>query len=195
MDFKAHIETAWNLTLKHILPLIIMTLVMVIISGLSLGILAPVTLAGYMHSILLMLRDQREPKVQDLFSHMRLFFPLLGFAIVAVILTLIGFVLLMIPGIIIALAISFFCLYMIPLMTDQNLELMPAIKQSSSMVTKDKALEHIIVLIIFLGISWIGSFVVIGWLFTQPLATTFLISVYEETVNKGGGSSELTNMT
>ena len=195
MDFKAHIETAWNLTLKHILPLIIMTLVMVIISGLSLGILAPVTLAGYMHSILLMLRDQREPKVQDLFSHMRLFFPLLGFAIVAVILTLIGFVLLMIPGIIIALAISFFCLYMIPLMTDQNLGLMPAIKQSSSMVTKDKTLEHIIVLIIFLGISWIGSFVVIGWLFTQPLATTFLISVYGETVNKGEGSSELTNLT
>lgn len=191
MDFKSHVETAWNLTLKHILPLILMTLTMVVVSGLTLGILAPVTLAGYMHSILLMLREQREPKVQDIFSQMKLFFPLLGFGIVVLVLTTIGFMLLAVPGIILALAISFFCLYMIPLMTDKSLGLIPAIKQSYAMVTKDKAQDHIIVLIIFLGICWVGSLVVVGWLFTQPLATVFLISVYQETVNKVLADSEM----
>jgi hypothetical protein len=78
MDFKRHIETAWNLTLANIVSLILMTLVMVAISSLTLGILAPVTMAGYTQSLLQLVRNGREPKVQDLFSHMNLFLPLLG---------------------------------------------------------------------------------------------------------------------
>ena len=67
MDFKHHIETAWNLTLGNIVVLIISTLVMVAVSSLTLGIMAPVTMAGYTQSLLQLVRNGREPKVQDLF--------------------------------------------------------------------------------------------------------------------------------
>jgi hypothetical protein len=178
MDFKYHLETAWKLTLQYIAPLIFMTLAMIVISFITLGILGPVVMAGYMHSILLLIREEREPKVQDIFSHMRLFFPLLLFGIIVFIITLIGIMLLFLPGVLFVLAISYCCIYMLPLMTDKNLGLVDAIKESFSMVTKEQIVDHVVVFILFVGISAIGSSVFIGSLFTQPLATLFLMSVY-----------------
>ena len=128
MNFKYHLETAWNMTLKFIAPLIFMTLVMFLLWFFTIGILAPVTMAGYMHSILLMVRDSREPKIQDLFSQMKLFLPLLGFSILVFIATMIGFMLLVLPGIVISLGISFCCLYMLHLMTAKDLWLFDEIK-------------------------------------------------------------------
>ncbi len=184
MNFKDHLETAWNMTLKFIAPLIFMTLVMFLLWFFTIGILAPVTMAGYMHSILLMVRDDREPKIQDLFSQMKLFLPLLGFSILVFIVTMIGFMLLVLPGIVISLGISFCCLYMLPLMTDKDLGLFDAIKESYTMITQGVFVDQIVVLILFLGISAAGSAVFIGSLFTQPLATIFLLSVYEEKIKQ-----------
>jgi uncharacterized membrane protein len=135
-------------------------------------------MAGYMHSILLLIREGREPKIQDIFSHMGLFFPLLLFGIIVFIITLMGMMLLFLPGVLFLLAVSFCCIYMLPLMTDRNLGLIDAIKKSYSMVTKDQLVDHVVVFILFVGISAIGSSVFIGSLFTQPLATLFLMSVY-----------------
>jgi len=179
MDFKYHLEIAWKMTLQYIAPLIFMTLAMIAISFITLGILAPVAMAGYMHSILLLIRVGREPKVQDIFSHMRLFIPLFLFGIVVFIITMIGMMLLFLPGVLFLFAVSFCCIYMLPLMTDRNLGLIDAVKESFSMVTKEKLVDHIVVFILFVGISAIGSSVFIGSLFTQPLATIFLLSVYE----------------
>ena len=179
MDFKHHLEFAWKLTLQYIASLIFMTLAMIVISVITLGILGPVVMAGYMHSILLLIREGREPKVQDIFSHMRLFFPLLLFGIIVFIITLIGIMLLFLPGVLFVLAISFCCIYMLPLMTDRDLGIIDAIKESFSMVTKEHLVDHVVVFILFVGISAIGSSVFIGSLFTQPLATLFLMSVYD----------------
>ena len=179
MDFKHHLEFAWKLTLQYIASLIFMTLAMIVISVITLGILGPVVMAGYMHSILLLIREGREPKVQDIFSHMRLFFPLLLFGIIVFIITLIGIMLLFLPGVLFVLAISFCCIYMLPLMTDRNLGIIDAIKESFSIVTKEHLVDHVVVFILFVGISAIGSSVFIGSLFTQPLATLFLMSVYD----------------
>ncbi|MDX9819322.1 MAG: hypothetical protein RBT16_10445 [Desulfococcus multivorans] len=182
MDFKSHLETAWHLTLKYIVSLLLITLVMGVVSFLSLGILAPVTMAGYMQSILMMVRSGREPKIQDLFSEMRLFLPLLAFGIVVAIASMIGFSILFLPGIVIVCGVTFVCLYMMPLMTDRNFGLIDAVKESFRIVTGDGLMDHVIVAILFMGISAIGSSVFVGWLFTQPLATVFLMRVYEEKV-------------
>jgi hypothetical protein len=179
MDFKYHLETAWKLTLQHIAPLIFMTLAMIVISFITLGILGPVVLAGYMHATLLLIRQGREPKIQDIFSHIRLFFPLLLFGVIVFIITLVGMMLLFLPGLLFVLSVSFCCIYMLPLMTDRNLGLIDAIKESFSMVTKEQLVDHVVVFILFIGISAIGSSVFIGALFTQPLATLFLMSVYD----------------
>ena len=178
MDFKYHLESAWKMTLQYIASLIFMTLAMIAISIITLGILAPVTMAGYMQSILLLVRERREPKVQDIFSQMRLFLPLLCFGIVVFIITMIGLMLLFLPGVLFLLAVSFCCLYMLPLMTDRNLGLIDAVKQSY-LIVKESIVDHIVVFILFIGISAIGSSLFIASLFTQPLATIFLLSVYE----------------
>jgi hypothetical protein len=181
MDIKGHIVKAWELTLKFIVPLILMTLVLSIGAVVTLGVLFPVTLAGYMQSILLMVREGREPKIQDLFSEMRLFFPLLIFGTVLVLAISIGYMLLFIPGVLLTLAVAFSCLYVIPLMTDEKMRLIDAIKESYAMAVKGNISEHLVVAILFWGISGIGGSFVLGFLFTQPLATTFLMSVYDGT--------------
>ena len=182
MDFKRHIETAWNLTLGNIVALILITLVMVAVGSLTLGILAPVTMAGYTQSLLQMVRNGREPRVQDLFAHMNLFLPLLGFGFAVVVATSIGLTLFLLPGIVIVVAITFCCIYMLPLMTDRNMGLVDAIKESYAMGRRGELVDHVVVVIIFMAITMIGSTVFIGVLFTQPLATLFLLSTYEEKI-------------
>ncbi|MEE4608743.1 MAG: hypothetical protein V2L15_07630, partial [Desulfobacteraceae bacterium] len=189
MDFKHHIETAWNLTLKNIVALILITLVMVGVSTFSLGILAPVTFAGYTQSLLLLVRHGREPNVRDLFSYMKLFLPLLGFGIAVFVAAAIGFMLLLVPGLVIVLAVTFCCMYMIPLMTDRDLGLMAAIKESYAMARRGDLLDHVVVVVIFLFVSMIGGSIFIGTLFTQPLATLFLLSVYEQKSRSGNQPS------
>jgi hypothetical protein len=184
MDFKAHLETAWTLTLRYIAPLILMTLAMAVVSFLSLGILAPVTMAGYMQAILLMIRDGREPKVQDIFSQMRLFLPLFLFGLVVFLAIMIGFALLVLPGLLISLAVAFGCLYVLPLMTDKGLGVVEAVKESVRMSTGKSTLDQLVVMVIYLGLTAVGGSVFIGWLFTQPFATIFLLSVYEEKVSR-----------
>jgi hypothetical protein len=182
MDFKKHLEIAWNLTLRYITPLVFMTLVMFVVGFLTAGLLAPVTMAGYMHSILLMVRSEREPKIQDVFGQMHLFLPLLGFGLIVFVALAIGFTLLVIPGLIILLALLFGCLYMLPLMTEKGLGLVDAIKESWAMATTGDVLDHLVVVILYVGITTIGSSVFIGALFTQPLATILLMSVYADRV-------------
>lgn len=186
MDFKAHIETAWSLTLRYIAPLILMTLAMFVASFITLGILAPVTLAGYMHAVLLMVRDGREPRVQDVFSQMRLFLPLLFLGLIIIIVIIIGFALLVLPGILASLAAAFFLLYVLPLMTDKGMGVLEAVKESVRMSTGDGIMDQIVIVVIYVGLSAVGGSVFIGWLFTQPFATIFLMSVYQEKV---GGAS------
>jgi len=184
MDFKNYLEKSWNLTLQYIAPLILLTLVMFGLIFLTLGILAPVAMASYTQSILLMLRDGREPKLQDLFSQMNLFLPLLGFSVVVFIATTVGFILLFIPGILVLLGVYFTCIYMLPLMTDQKLGLIDAVKESYSMSMKGPIADHVVMIIIFLGIVMIGSSVFIGALFTQPLSTIFLLLIYEDKIKQ-----------
>lgn len=180
MDFKTHIETAWQMTIRFIAPLVLMTLVFSVVCFLTLGILGPVTLAGYFQSILLMLRHGREPKIQDLFSETGLFFPLLGFQVAIFVAVMVGFMMLVLPGILILLTVGYFCLYMLPLMTDQKLSLIHAVRESVRLTTQRQTVDQIVVFILFIGVSALGGSVFIAWLFTQPLATVFLMSVYEE---------------
>lgn len=180
MDIKFHIETAWKLCINNIIPLVILTLVLCAVSVVSLGILAPVCFAGYFHALNQLMRSNREPKAQDIFSQMRLFFPLFVFGLVVCILAIIGFTLFVIPGIIFTVIVAYTCLYMIPIMVDLEYGLMDAVKKSYAMVTKDRVVDHIIVCIIFSALTTIGGSSFIGFLFLQPFATLFLLSAYEQ---------------
>ena len=180
MNVKYHIETAWKHCINNLVSLIILTLVTAAVSIVSIGILTPVAFAGYTHSLFQLLKHNREPKAQDVFSQLRLFLPLFIFGLVVFIITVIGFTLFVIPGILFTIMMGYTCLYMIPIMVDKQYGLLDAIKKSISMVTSSHLSDHIIVFIIFATLTTIGGSSFVGFLFLQPFATLFLLSVYEE---------------
>ena len=180
MDFKQHFERSWQIMLGHFAPVLVNTLVMIVVSVVSFGIMAPVVSAGYMQSLLLALRENRKPDVKDLFAHMDLFFPLLGFTSLFVLLVVIGMIMLVLPGIAVILAGTFFFVYMLPLMTDQQLGLIEAVKESTRMALDEPIVEHVAVVAVLIILDSIGSSVVFGTLLTHPYACLFILSVYEE---------------
>lgn len=180
MDFKDLLEKSWNSFTEFLPPLLINTLVLLVVSIFTLGFLAPVCTAGYTQSLLLVIRDKRKPEVGDLFSHMNLFLPLLAFFIVAGIIMFIGLLVLVLPGIIAGLALYFFCLYLLPLMTDKDMGLIEAVKESSRMAMEDPVTEHVAVVAIYIGITALGQIVPLGVIFTMPIATLFLLYAFEE---------------
>ena len=180
MNFNNHFKTSWTLTLNFIVPLIILTLVMFGICFLTLGLLAPAMMAGYTYALLRLIRERREPKINDLFSQMKLFLPLLGFGVAAFILAGIGYLILFIPGLVITLALAFSCIYMLPLMVDQDLKLLDALKESYSMAVNGEVMDHLVLVILYFGIMAIGGSIFIGSLFALPFATLLLLLVYEE---------------
>lgn len=184
MDFKEHIETAWKNTLKFIGPVLILTVVQIVVSVFSLGIMAPVTMAGYMQSLLRVLREGREPEVKDLFSEMRLFLPLALFSLVVMVALIIGFTMLVLPGILMTGCLVFGAIYMVPLMTDEKLGVMEALKESWAMATRDPWTDQIILTLLYLIIVSVGGSVIVAVFFTQPLSTLLVLSVYEERLQK-----------
>lgn len=180
MDFREHVETAWRTTMKFIGPVLILTLAQIVVSVVSFGFLAPVTMAGYMQSLLLALREGREPEVKDLFSDMRLFFPLLLFGFLVMVALMIGFTMLVFPGIIMTGCLVFGTIYMVPLMTDKDMGIFDALAESWAMATREPLADQIILTLLYLVIISVGSSVVVAVIFAQPLATLLVLSVYEE---------------
>jgi len=182
MDFKKLIEKSWKNTLRFIGPLLLITFVQLLVIVFSLGILAPVTTAGYIQSLLRAEREGRQPEVGDLFAQMRLFFPLFGFFFLATIIAVIGFSLLILPGFIIIAATAFAAFYMLPLMTDRGYGLFAALKKSWAVATTPPVTDHIIIAIIYVAIMSLGSSLPFAFLMTQPLATFILIGAYQERI-------------
>ena len=184
MDFKSHLENAWRLCLENLAPLILMTLVMTLLSIFTFGILAPVLFAGYIYSLLRLIREGREPKIQELFSHLRLFFPLLALSILVFLAVLVGFKLFFLPGIAVVCVVTFGWIYVLPLMVDKKMGIVEAIKASWDMAIQGNIADHIVVVILFIGLISIGSSVFIGTLFTQPFATILVLLAYLERIGE-----------
>lgn len=180
MDFRKHFETAWQSTLQFIGPVLLLTVVQVVVVLFSLGILAPVTSAGYIQSLLRALREGRPPEIRDLFSQMSLFLPLLGFFVLVMICTGLGYMFLVLPGLAVALFVIFATMYMIPLMTDRKLGIMEALRESWDMATREPITDQIVISVAWLIIISLGGSIPFAILVAQPFAMFLALSVYEE---------------
>jgi hypothetical protein len=180
MDFKKLIVSSWQHTIQYIGPILLLTFVQLLVIVFSLGILAPVTTAGYIDSLLRVVREQRPPEVRDLFSQMKLFLPLFGFFLLAAIAAFIGFSLLVLPGFIVVGFVAFAAFYLIPLMIDRGLGLFEALRKSWDMALKAPVTDHLIVTIIYVAIMSLGSSLPFAFLITQPLATFIMVGAYLE---------------
>lgn len=182
MDFKDLIVKSWQNTLNHIGPLLLITFVQLVLIIVTLGILAPVTTAGYVNSLMQVVRDDRKPEVGDLFSQMRLFLPLFVLSIMVALVAFIGFSLLVLPGFAVLAFIAFAAFYLLPYMVDQKLGLFDALKASWQAALKEPVSEHIIVVIIYVAIMSLGSSLWFAFLITQPMATFIMIEAYNKRV-------------
>nr|WP_320192568.1 hypothetical protein [uncultured Desulfobacter sp.] len=179
MDFKQIFELTWEQSKNNIVPLLILSLLFVVISTITFGILAPVAMAGFYHSIDRMVKEGRTPDAKDIFSQIGLILPLLGFSIATFIILFIGYSLFVLPGLIMSLALAFFSLYMIPLMVDKGFGVIAAFKESCAMSLRGALTDHLIVLLVFIGANLIGGSFYIGVIVTTPLTCVFLFNVYE----------------
>lgn len=180
MNFNQHFETGWRKTVEFLGPIVLLTLVQVVVTFATIGFLGPVTMAGYMKSLMKALRQGRVPEVGDLFSEMSLFIQLTACALVIGLATFIGFIFLVLPGIAIILAVLFGFLYTIPLMIDSGLPILEAVKKSWNLSIEKPITDQVIVSVIFVAITCIGSSIPLVFLFSQPMATFFILSVYEQ---------------
>ena len=196
MDVKDLIVRSWQNTLNHIGPLLLITLVQLVLIIVSLGILAPVTTAGYVNSLMQVVRDDRKPEVGDLFSQMRLFFPLFLLSILVAVVAFIGFSLLVLPGFAVLAFIAFAAFYLLPYMVDRKLGLFDALKASWQAAMQEPVSEHIIVVIIYVAIMSLGSSFWFAFLITQPMATFIMVDAYNQRVlgNQSGGQADPEDM-
>lgn len=184
MNFMQHLEKAWLSVLGFIGPVLLITVVQILVTIVSFGILAPVTIAGYTQSLLQAQRDGRPPEIRDLFSTMSLFLPLFGFFVLVSIAILIGFMFLVLPGFVVAFLVIFATMYMMPLMTDRGMPLMDAIKRSWEMATRPPLTDQLAVSLACLIILSVGGSIPFAILVAQPFAMFILLSVYEQRVGR-----------
>ena len=182
MDFKELVVSAWQQTLKHIGPVLLVTFVQMVLIIISIGILAPVTTAGYVQSLLRAMREDRPPEVKDLFSEMRLFLPLLLFFFIAAVIIAIGFSLLFLPGFAAAGFIAFASFYLLPLMTDKGFGLIEGVKESWRLAMIPPISDHLVVAIIYVAIMSLGGSLPFAFLITQPLATFIMVGAYQQRI-------------
>jgi len=184
MDFKDLVVTSWQKMINNIGPVLLITFAQLVLIIITLGILAPVTTAGYLNSLMRLVREERQPAIGDLFSHMRLFLPLFLFGLLAVIAIGIGFMFLVLPGFAAIAFIAFAAFYLIPYMVDEELGLIDGLKASWDLATKQPVSDQFVVVIIYVVIMSLGSSLPFAFLITQPMATLIMITAYLERTGK-----------
>lgn len=186
MDFQKHLKNGWDNTIQFIGPVVLLTLVQVLVGLISFGLLAPVTMAGFIQSLLRAQREKRPPQIGDLFCEMKLFLPLLflGFCIGTAL--VIGYLFLVLPGLLLTVFVAFAGLYIIPLMVDRRMGVIESVKGSWKLSVSEPITDQIVVSLLYAGIMSVGGSIFIIFLFAQPLATFILLSVYDEKMNRSG---------
>jgi uncharacterized membrane protein len=143
----------------------------------ALSVVTPVLSAGY-YFVAFQVARGRSAVFNDFFRGFNKFLPIFLTALVAGILTAIGFVLLVIPGIYLAVAY----LFAQPLVIDKNADFWQAMETSRQLITKKWfsffGLLLVIALLNFAGALLLG----VGLLVTVPLSVCIIAAAYEDIV-------------
>jgi len=143
MKLQIYLEDTYRLIKEEPIILILGGLVVQLATILTMGILAGPFLGGYLLLIIYYLRENRKPKFNDIFSGLKQFANLLAYFLV--LLTIfIGFMLLILPGLVFAT----WWLYVLPLMADKKISFSEAMKLSMNKVNETGFLMHLIFLLL-----------------------------------------------
>ena len=141
MNFQAHLENTISIMKEEFIVVFLGGLLIQLLTSCTLGILAGPLMGGYMLVLVGWFRKREKPVFNDLFSGMQRFgqlFPLFFLGLML----LLGFMLLVIPGVIFAT----WWIYVIFLMVDKNMAMGEAMKISKNKVNENGFFMHLIFL-------------------------------------------------
>jgi hypothetical protein len=143
MNFQGYLEDSWRIIKQEPIILILGGFIVQLLTLLSMGILAGPLLGGYLLLIISYLRDNKRPVFNDLFLGLREFGKLFPYFLVLLII-LIGFALLVIPGLLFAT----WWLYVLPLMVDRKMSFGDAMRMSMNRVNEKGFFMHFVFLLL-----------------------------------------------
>ena len=143
MNFQAYLENTYRIIKKEPVILVLGGLVVQLLTILSMGILAGPFLGGYFLLIICLLRENKKPSFNDIFSGLQQFGNLFPYFLV-LLLIFIGFMLLILPGFLFAT----WWLYVLPLMADRRISYSEAMRLSMNKVNETGFLMHFVFLLL-----------------------------------------------
>lgn len=147
------------------------------ILSLAFNIIAPALTAGY-YFVAFQIARNRDAVFNDFFQGFNKFLPIFLVSLVSTVLTAIGFVLLILPGVYLAVAY----LFAQPLVIDKSADFWQAMETSRKLITKKWFSFFGLLLLIFLlnvgGAILLG----VGLLVTIPLSVCIIAAAYEDIV-------------
>ncbi len=146
MNFQAYLEGTFRIIKAEPLVIIgggfLLQLLFIASQGLA-SIIAGPLLGGYLLAIILYLRENRRPRFNDLFVGFKQFGHLFPYFLVLLII-LIGFALLILPGILFAT----WWIYVLPLMVDRKMSFSEAMRLSMNTVNEKGFFMHLVFLLL-----------------------------------------------
>ncbi len=161
MDFNKIFKYSWEIFVKDIIPLIVGGFIAGLVGLFTLGIMAGPLYGGLIKMVVRRVRENKTPEIGDIFSAMDQFGTLFITSIVLLILISLGFILCIIPGVLLFTIWMYVFVYIV----DKKLSMSDAMSSSKDLVFRVGFGMHIVMVIIFavisgiLGITYIGTFV------------------------------------
>jgi hypothetical protein len=173
IDLGRVLSGAGRAFIDNIVPLLVATVIAIVLTIVTLGVLAGPLFAG-MVSMVIDSRNGRKPEIGDVFSQMHRFWAFFGAALVLAILIALASITI-IGGILLAAI----WIYVFPLMVDRGMGLGDAMRSSREIVVRAGFWEHIVLVILLAVVSILGH----GWLIllTNPLWVAIVAVGYLET--------------
>lgn len=182
-DLGSAVSTAWEVFTQNAVALIVGLLLAVIVGMATLGFGLPGLLVGYYKMCLRAVRGE-SPEVGDVFQGFQFFLPALLVGIVVGLGVMFGFMLLIIPGVILAMMWAWVWFFLA-----DGKEGLGDILSASAEVTKSDWAGVFVLLLVSGIISAAGNIVPLGGLVTGPIATLMSAVAYDKWVKKNAGAA------
>lgn len=172
---QRHLGRVFVVFFKYPWDFILSSLVAILLSCATLGILAPVMWLG-MGDMFLRANEGEKPSVEDLFNHLNKTLMLDILSLIISLSIIIGGILLLIPGLLAAA----FWLYAPYYMARKESGIMESLKLSSSAVNKHGLFAHVAIAVSLGLVLSIGFNTIIGAFVAYPLCAGFTAFLFSE---------------
>jgi hypothetical protein len=175
MDIGKVFERGWKLFVKDVAPYVIGALILAALSVVTIGILYGPLSAGLYVMAVRRVRQNRTAEIGDVFWGLSHFWRFFGAALLLLILIGIGFVFLIIPGLLLATI----WIYVFPVMVDRDMGVFDAMAESRRLVRENGFGQHFVMMLLLIALSIAGSIAGgLGHLLTLPLSFTIITAMY-----------------